>query len=138
MPIKPENYPPNWKQISLAVREAAGNKCEFCGVQNHAIGARDRYGEWHDMSRIDGMSASEGDSLWDEYPNMIRIVLTVAHLDHNTFNNDRRNLKALCQKCHLTYDAKLHAKHAKVTRGKRRIERVAATGQLSFIDEVQP
>ena len=135
MPIKDKSlYPENWKQISLAVREAAGNKCEFCGVANKAVGARDRFGEWHDADDIEGMSASEGDYLFDEYPNYIRIVLTVAHLDHNPANNEHSNLKALCQKCHLSYDAKHHAQNAKVTRAKHKVEYIAETGQLALFE----
>lgn len=33
-----------------------------------------------------------------------RVVLTIAHLDQDTHNNDEANLKALCQQCHLAHD----------------------------------
>ena len=33
------------------------------------------------------------------------IVLTVAHLDHTPENCDDENLRAMCQRCHLAYDA---------------------------------
>jgi len=136
MPIKDKSiYPHDWKHISLAVRRRANGCCEFCGVENYAVGARDRYGNWHDMDAIDSMSASEGDMLFEEYPKMIKIVLTVAHLDHNTRNNKLDNLKALCQKCHLTYDAKYHAANAKVTRSRKKEEAIAATGQLKLLDD---
>lgn len=42
----------------------------------------------------------------------IKIVLTVAHLDHNPTNNDCSNLKAMCQKCHNNYD-KEHRKESR-------------------------
>lgn len=90
MPIKPENkarYPKNWKQIRLQILERANNRCEFCGIENHSI-------------RNDGVS----------YP--VRIVLTVAHLDHTPENCDPSNLRALCQRCHNRYDAE----HRKQTR----------------------
>lgn len=38
-----------------------------------------------------------------------QVVLTIAHLDHNIDNNEPDNLRAWCQRCHLTYDAKHHA-----------------------------
>lgn len=38
-----------------------------------------------------------------------RVVITVAHLDHNPENNDLTNLAALCPACHLRYDAQHHA-----------------------------
>lgn len=43
-----------------------------------------------------------------------RVVLTVAHLCHD--ETCREHVKAMCQRCHLTYDAKHHARNAAVTR----------------------
>lgn len=43
---------------------------------------------------------------------LIKIVLTIAHLDHDPTNNNRKNLKALCQRCHNRYDIE----HRKQTR----------------------
>jgi hypothetical protein len=47
-------------------------------------------------------------------------VLTIAHLDHTPENCDDDNLRAWCQRCHLTYDAKHHAQSAYATRRKGR------------------
>ena len=123
MPFQKERYPANWKEISLRIRERSGQKCEFCGVANGAIGARDKYGDWHDENAIHHMNSDCGRELFGEFPDMIRIVLTVAHMDHNTANNEDGNLKALCQKCHLSCDAKYHAANAAKTRARKRIER---------------
>jgi hypothetical protein len=104
MPISKEKkklYPANWKEISANIRRRADNRCEFCGVINHAHIKRVPYG-WECC-----LPDEEG-AVW--------IVLTVAHLDHNPRNCDPSNLKALCQKCHLTYDAKHHATNARKTR----------------------
>lgn len=91
MPIKPENrskYPKDWKLILERIRfERAGNRCEVCGVPNYAC-----------VNRI-----TRELCLSDEF-NAIRIVLTVAHLDHNPENYADDNLKAMCQKCHNSYD----------------------------------
>lgn len=85
MPIRPENkarYPKDWKVISLEVREAAGWRCEGspafpdCRAENHKP---------HPQTGS-------------------KVVLTVAHLDHQPENCDRANLKAWCQRCHNTYD----------------------------------
>lgn len=46
----------------------------------------------------------------------VRVVLTVAHLDHTPENCARENLLALCQFCHLRLDAEQHAKTRR-TRG---------------------
>lgn len=50
MPIKPENkdkYPDNWFEIRERIRKRAGDRCEFCGVHNHAMGYRDKEGVFH-------------------------------------------------------------------------------------------
>ena len=38
-----------------------------------------------------------------------RVILTVAHVDHDERNNDLANLRALCQRCHLVLDARDNA-----------------------------
>jgi len=93
MPIKEENkklYPENWKEISEYIRfERAGNKCEVCGLPNYAY-----------------VNKHTRELCLEDEENAIKIVLTVAHLDHNPTNNDPNNLKAMCQKCHNSYDRK--------------------------------
>ena len=45
-PIRPENkarYPKNWKEIRAKILKRAKNRCEFCGVENHAEGYRDDF-----------------------------------------------------------------------------------------------
>lgn len=39
---------------------------------------------------------------------VVRVVLTVAHLDHNPANMEDDNLMALCQWCHLHLDFDHH------------------------------
>jgi 5-methylcytosine-specific restriction endonuclease McrA len=80
MPIRVENrdrYPADWKAISLAVRERAGQRCEWCPAEN---------GKPHPVTGS-------------------RVVLTVAHLNHKPEDCAPENLRALCQRCHNTYDA---------------------------------
>lgn len=127
MPIDYSLYPPDWKEIRAAVLERAGHKCEVCGVPNHVTGARDKTGNWRDSQYIAGMNGTEGDILFDsKHPKIIRVVLTVAHLNHDVTDNDLGNLKALCQLHHLQHDAKHHARNAART---RRTKREALTGQ---------
>jgi len=38
----------------------------------------------------------------------VRIVLTIAHLNHKAGDDRDENLKALCQWCHLNFDAPHH------------------------------
>lgn len=107
MPIKPENkklYPKNWKEIREQILKRANNKCEFCGVENHSIGYRDYKGNFVKLN--ENPKENDEDDVLNNH--IFRIVLTVAHLDHNPQNNAPENLKALCQKCHLNYDIEHH------------------------------
>lgn len=114
-------YPANWNELRAAIRARAGDRCEWCGVANGAIGARDNAGEWWAEAAIHNMKSDVGELFFpDGFPKIIKIVLTVAHLDHDVTHNDPANLRALCQKCHLTHDAKLHAGHARITRARKR------------------
>lgn len=127
MPVDWSKYPPNWKsEIRPAILKRAGNVCEKCGVKNYAVGARDLSGKWHDSDSIHCMNSDVGYSYFGTFDlKEIRIVLTIAHLDGNTENNDPENLSALCQKCHLSLDAKQHQVNARLTReAKRGLQRM--------------
>jgi len=140
MPIKPENavrYPKNWPEISASIRQRADNRCEFCGVRNGELGGRSRAGKWHRATpkgeHALGLEWPKlGEEWWcagyDLKLRIIRIVLTVAHLDHTPENCEPGNLKALCQRCHLTYDAKHHAQNARASRNLKR-------GQLDLLEQ---
>lgn len=139
MPIKPENkalYPSNWREIRARILERAQNRCEWCGVRNHSLGYRDEAGRFHpaEGKREDWINcagkgllayrdAARGAKQYNVIggigPNgerAIVIVLTIAHLDHKLWNHDESNLRALCQACHLRYDAKQHVESARLTR----------------------
>jgi hypothetical protein len=98
MPIRPSErarYPKDWKQISLRIRERAGWRCEGSpGIYPHCRAA---HGEPHPVTGS-------------------KVVLTVAHLDHTPEHCADENLMAMCQRCHLTYDASHHAANAAATR----------------------
>lgn len=119
MPIKPENkklYPPNWKQISEYIRfERAKNKCEFCGVNNYIRGFWIE-NKFVTIEQILIELETTGNTQIDNFSiekKPIKIILTVAHLDHNPSNCDYSNLKALCQKCHNNYD-RVHRNHTRL------------------------
>ncbi|MDG4594200.1 MAG: hypothetical protein P9F75_00650 [Candidatus Contendobacter sp.] len=113
MPIRPENkarYPRDWKQIRAAILERAKNACEQCGITNR-IWRNNRTNAWTQRKDIADRWEKTGDSV-------TRIVLTIAHLDHTPENCDPANLRALCQRCHLAYDANHHQRTAYETRRK--------------------
>ncbi len=128
MPIRPENrhrYPADWPQIRARIQARAKNCCEQCGVSNHSLGGRLRDGrflhaEAKEEKRLQLVWPEPGERFWcsdrsigrRELLRIIRIVCTVAHLDHVPEHCDDENLKFWCQRCHLAYDARHHAESA--------------------------
>lgn len=53
--------------------------------------------------------------------NSSQVVLTVAHPDHTPENCHRNNLMAMCQACHLAYDAAHHAETRRNIPGQQRL-----------------
>lgn len=139
MPIDKARYPANWNQISQTIRERAGNKCEVCGVENGVWIVRSTTDPEQylifDMDECMFLTPDRRPIRMSEIPDEftdnkeIRIVLTVAHLDHDTENNSPDNLKCLCQLHHLRHDAKYHAANAIKTRARKRREQLRDVGQ---------
>jgi len=44
-----------------------------------------------------------------------RVILAAAHLDHDPSNNRWRNLKSLCQRCHMIHDRPYHLMQRRIT-----------------------
>ena len=96
-------YPVDWKRISKTIRMRAGERCECegeCGLHRDHPGPRR-------CEELNGRPAK-----WARG----KVVLTVAHLNHLPEDCRAENLKAMCQRCHLRYDAKHHSANAKATR----------------------
>lgn len=93
MPINYKEYHPKWRLISHLIRFVRANgMCEECFAENYKP---------HPVTGS-------------------RVVLTVAHLDHDKKNNQFANLKALCQRCHLRHDIHEHVKNRKYGRNWKR------------------
>lgn len=93
VPIDYSRYPPNWlTEIRPRILERAGHRCERCEAKN--------YEPHHTTGSL--------------------VVLTIAHLDHDPDNWDVTDdrLMALCQHCHLAYDAE----HRRRERDKHQLE----------------
>lgn len=112
MPMKKERYPPNWKEISLRIRERESQCCKFCGAENGKPNPR---------------TGS-------------KVVLTVAHLGtdyldgakgnkHDKMDVRDENLAALCNRCHLRYDMDEHVENARKTRIRKKQMIHEAAGQ---------
>lgn len=115
MPIRPEQrdrYPDDWRTISDRIRfDRAGSRCECigeCGTSHIETGGDGRCKRLHGQ-QIPGTAGQ-------------CTVLTVAHLNHRPEDCHDENLRAMCQACHLRYDADEHARNAKRTRLARETE----------------
>lgn len=102
MPIRPENlrrYGDDWPTFSRYIRfTRAEGRCECegeCGRGTHEGRCPNRHGE-------------------PAYGTGSRVCLTVAHLTHEPEN--REQVKAMCNGCHLHYDRDHHAQTAYMTR----------------------
>lgn len=111
MPINYTLYPQNWfTELRPAILKRANWCCENCGLASGAIGYRDENKKFIECDEfmLEWCRKSEKKTF--------KIVLTIAHLDHNIKNNNLENLKGLCQKCHLNYDQAYHILIRKMNR----------------------
>ena len=90
MPMDRSKYPTDWESISQRIRfDRAKGRCEKCGSE---------YGEPN----------PETGSV---------VVLTVAHLNHEPSDCRDENLMAMCQACHIRYDAPRKADERRYGKG---------------------
>lgn len=96
-PIREEErdrYPADWPHISWRINLRSGHACECRGECGH-----DHTGWSGQCGARNGRSHPVTGS---------RVVLTVAHMDHQPEHCDDDNLRAMCQRCHLAYDRHHH------------------------------
>ena len=103
MPIAPERmarYPggsirsPEWRAFRASIIERAGNRCEGTDQNPDCRAAN---GEPHPTTGS-------------------KVVLTIAHMDWDETHADPERCRALCQRCHLQWDARQHGMNARKTR----------------------
>src|SRR5690606_32360440 len=114
MPIRAERlalYPggsiksPEWRAIRKRIGERSGWRCETCGAPHMTTVARCAYGRRDAYMIVDtgeGFDAETGLkmatmklSAFGAY-RVLKIVLTVAHLNHDETDNREANLAHLC------------------------------------------
>lgn len=131
MPCNKTLYPLDWKEIRQRILERATHQCEQCGVSNHSWGYReDGFFICVNKARLQSDGYHRTPFLLGTNK-IIMIVLTVAHINHDTVDNREENLAAWCQACHLRHDQQLHQDHAKVT---RRQKKYAGQGELFVLE----
>jgi hypothetical protein len=115
VPIRPdlrEHYRVHWRKVVRPrILERAKHRCEQCGAPDRYLTLRGPAGTWRLLLGCDWHTAIGGNltSEPEGRKRTVRIVLTVAHLNHVAGDDRDENLKALCQWCHLHYDAMHHA-----------------------------
>ena len=124
MPIRAEMrwfYPIDWPQLSRHVRfERDRGLCQECGRPHGKTVRCLPDGRWSDTDQHIWRDASGRPAPWLDIVEATRIrqtrvVLAAAHLDHDPANNRPRNLKSLCQRCHLIHDRPLHLARRRIT-----------------------
>lgn len=124
MPIRADLrhfYGREWRLVVRPrILARAENRCEQCGVPNHtevtrvlgfwleegASWALGTFRRWKTPKGADWYEG-HGDPLGRR--RRVRIVLTVAHLNHKSGDDRDENLRAWCQWCHLHHDVVHHA-----------------------------
>jgi len=119
MPIDYKKYPVNWlNEIRPRIMKRANNTCEFDGCDfKHgeivwAVKYRGKTQKWYrnfdEAEKHEPKSFEIKNGMVIPNPKLVKVVLTIAHLDHDETNHEVSDdrLKAACQLCHLRYDAK--------------------------------
>jgi len=86
-----------WKAFRASLLDRAGNCCE--GTPMHPD-CRAENGKPHPVTGS-------------------KVVLTIAHMDHDESHGDPERCRALCNRCHNSWDAKHRAANRAATRRKK-------------------
>ena len=117
MPIRPDLrwfYPIDWPQLSRAIRfDRAGGRCEACGRPHGQLVSCLSDGRWRDAAARHwrngrGRRCARPSPAELGRQRTTKVVLAAAHLDHDPAHNHSRNLKSLCQRCHMLHDRPHH------------------------------
>lgn len=141
MPMNKALYPTNWPEITANLKKQVGQMCEQCGLENYRWIFRNKLKpECFVYCDSDGSIFEEDveDNFYrnrTEYPSRPhQVILTTAHLDHNPANNDRSNLRVLCQRCHLVHDLPHHMANARKTRIRKKHAAKLEAGQVVMFE----
>ena len=121
MPVDMSRYPANWIEISNYIRfERAQGQCECtgeCGLHEGRCDAA--HGEPHPVT---GSKVSSGENY----------LGTDTGDKHDKMDVRPENLKAMCQRCHLSFDMSDHVVHAKETRTNNYVNALHEAGQMEM------
>ena len=129
-------YPADWQDIRIRVRMRSGGRCECrgeCGlhdgmpsgqcladIHDRCAWARTCECYCHGPKPGDSTRCEERDgmpAIWARGT----VILTTAHLCHTPQCANVDHLRHMCNRCHLRYDRRLHARHAAQRRHRERV-----------------
>jgi hypothetical protein len=116
-------YPIDWRELSSVIRfERAQSRCERCRRPHGRVVCHLGNGRWWDEpertwrnGRGRRLRTLPAPDLSLSPLRQTRVALATAHLDHDLTNNYPRNLKALCQRCHMIHDREEHLRQRTLT-----------------------
>ena len=127
------DYPPNWGELRAQARARDGHACACigecgsthdgrCGAPNDAEIVRDpdNLSTWYLVQEAPRYLTDA------HYWRVVRVMLSTAHLCHDSTCDDLEHLRSMCQRCHLTLDGPQHARNAAQTRQRQK----EASGQI--------
>lgn len=137
MPCDYSKYPSNWPEIRKRILERDNHCCKVCKVCKVSNGTIVFRGEWKGIEVFQNgggeiYRTDNGEYLTTDFyasiapstgkidQSAIKIVLTIAHLNHDVNDNRDENLAALCQLHHLRIDSKQHKANARKTVEKKK------------------
>ena len=107
-------YPPDWPQISLAVKERAGFRCERCGhpaegpwKMGRRAAAELEQRAPYEIVQTKGLGRVACDEQCAHSRNGKQRMLTVDHILGDKGMNQWWALAALCQVCHLQFQGRV-------------------------------
>ena len=115
-----------------AARSAAGRMARWCATWATAAGGTS-------SGRLGGTAEAAGSPRlpWSRMlpVRTTRVVLAAAHLDHDPAHcgHRHRNVRALCQRCHLLHDRPEHRRRIRLTLRRRRALGDLFSGPLPFL-----
>lgn len=123
MPIRASErprYPKDWPSIRRRIIARAGDRCEFFCADGTRCNAPNGVVVFRAIANSERWADGDAEVIAVGAWNPVKVVLTVAHLNHQPEDCRDENLMAGCQLHHLRYDVGHHKQTAAATRRSRK------------------
>lgn len=120
-----DKYPKDWQAIRARILVRAEGCCEFLNADGRRCNAPDLELVFRLKRNPEIWRTPHGGDCGEADPDCygVKVVLTVAHLNHDPSDNRDENLRAGCQLHHLRYDVAHHQANARSTRRSKKNNR---------------